>query len=228
METESTLIDCSSSKDSIDTNNGNYLDAKDMEFSRKETYYYRSIDKYYKSLPSSVIRQMISIIDSESKISLRQLDWLVTKYADKNTIVIKLNGDDSDRVNIHISYKAQLKSFKKKYFDPFKRHKKFYYTFIIDGKKEKYLTTIGQLNFFRWSFKYGIIKYVENNFDSLTAEMFASNKEEKEKKEKDSKDKSKNGKKKTKTVVKKKGFTVTAKRIKSLRNKENKIIVSFD
>jgi hypothetical protein len=222
MESDSTLIDCSSSKDSQDTNSGNYLDAKDVKFTTKETYYYRSIDKYYKKLPSQVIKQMIAIVNSESKISLRQLDWFVTKHADKNIIIINQNNDNSDRISVHISYKAQLKSFKKKYFDPFRRLKKFYYTFNVNGKKEKILTTIGQLNFFRWAFKNNIIKYVEDNYDSLTNEMIVSNKKEKETKSKSSE------KKKSKVVVKKKGITVTAKKVKSLMNEDNKIIVSFD
>ena len=53
--------------------------------------------------------------------------------------------------NVHISYKAQLQSYKKKYFDPFRRRKKFYYKYNKEENKYFY-TTIGQLNFFRWIF----------------------------------------------------------------------------
>ncbi len=245
MESESSPIDCSSSKASLEVNNEVYLDAAHVDFTTKEKYYYRSINKYYNKLTSKDIKFMMSIIDSESKISLRLLDWLVTKYSDKNVITIKYNDDETDRINIHISYKAQLKSFKKKYFDPFKRYKKFYYTFTIDGKKHKYLTTIGQLNFFKWSFKHNIIKYVGDNFDSLSTEMLSSNKDEKDKKDNNSRaskgsktskaskantstvDKRRDSKK-DHVVVKKKGATITAKRIKSDIKTENRIILSFE
>jgi len=246
MESESSPIDCSSSKASQEASSGTYLDANQVDFTTKEKYYYRSINKFYKKLTSKDIKFMMSIIDSESKISLRLLDWLVTKHSDKNVITIKQNDDDNDRINVHISYKAQLKSFKKKYFDPFKRYKKFYYTFTIDDKKHKYLTTIGQLNFFKWSFKHNIIKYVEDNFDNLSTEMLSSNKEEKDKKDTNSRA-SKGGKNKNKktnkvdtsninkkdkdkdnVTVKKKDATITARRIKSDIKMENKIIVSFE
>jgi hypothetical protein len=100
--------------------------------------------------------------------------------------------------------------------------------FILNGKKEKYLTTIGQLNFFKWAFKYKIIKYVETNYSKLSAEMFASNKEEKEKKEKKSKFKNKNLQKSKRVVINKKNCTIIAKKVKSKVNDENRIIVSFD
>lgn len=243
MESESSPMDCSSSKHSLEASNGNYLDADQVDFTTKEKYYYRSINKFYKKLPSKDIKLMMSIIDGESKISLRLFDWFVTKYSDKNVTTIKQDDDDeTDRINVHISYKAQLKSFKKKYFDPFKRYKKFYYTFTIDSKKHKYLTTIGQLNFFKWSFKCNVIKYVEDNFDALSTEMLSSNKEDKDKKDKH--DNSSKGSKTSKVdtlttnkrheskkdhvVIKKKDATITAKRVKSKLGAESKIIVSFD
>jgi hypothetical protein len=208
-----------SSKDNDET----YLDAKNMDFTTKEKYYYRSIDKYYKQLSIDIIKLMIPIINSESKISLRQLDWLVTKYADKNMIIIKTN---NERINVHISYKAQLKSFKKKYFDPFKRYKKFNYTFKIDNKDVKIVTTIGQLNFFKWVFKTEIINYVNNNFNILTPEMKKD--KEKEKKDKDKEVDTNSISSNSKISISKNGLVITANKIQSLMNKDNKIIVSFD
>ena len=104
---------------------------------------------------------MIDIVEGQSDISLRLLDWFVTRHASKQKIRfdkydVSNNSDKFDKrvdrcFNVHISYKAQLKSYKKKYFDPFRRRKKFKYYF--DKEKTVHLcTTIGQLNFFRWAF----------------------------------------------------------------------------
>ena len=58
--------------------------------------------------------------------------------------------------NVHHSYKSQLKSFSKKYFDPFCRRNRI----IIDHKGTKLKTTLGQLNFFKWSTNNLIIEYI--------------------------------------------------------------------
>jgi len=184
MESESSPVDCQSSKGSRDTNNGSYPDADKVGFTTKEKYYYRFIDKFYKCLPSKDIKFMISVIDGDSNVSLRLLDWLVTKHSDKNVVAVKQSQDENDKINVRISYKAQLKSYGKRYFDPCKRYKKFYYVFTIDGNKKRYLTTLGQLNFFKWSFEHNVISYVKDNFDDLFAEMLSSNKEDKDKREK--------------------------------------------
>src|SRR4029079_13835419 len=105
-------------------------------------------------------------------------DWFVTKYA-KRGIDFTKNGETFD---VHINYKAQLKSYKKRYFDPFKRKKKFNYTYIIDGEEKFLYTTIGQLNFFRWAINNDIINFVEKYLPQITKAMNISNKEDKKKK----------------------------------------------
>src|SRR5437763_322102 len=98
-----------------------------IDLSKKEILYFKIIDKYYKKLINKKIDIMIEIIEGKSKISLRLLDWFVTRYAHKNKINYDIekeeNKDNFDgkldkKFNVHISYKAQLKSFKKRYFDP--------------------------------------------------------------------------------------------------------------
>ena len=221
MKANNTLVTSSSSMGSTETNNSNYKDAKDVKFTAKEMYYYRAIDKFYRKVDNDKIKLMINIIYGNSEISLRLLDWFVTKYADQN--VIKIKQDDGEKLNIHISYKAQLKSFKKRYFDPFRRLQKFYYNF---GKNnQKLLTTIGQLNFFKWAFRHNIIKYVQSNFNKLSTAMIISNKEDKLKKKK-KKENIKN--RKTETKLKIKGITITAKKAANSSPSERKIIVSFD
>ena len=113
------------------------------------------------------INEMLPIIMGESKISIRVLDWFVTNYA-KDKVKKENNTLDNKTFNVHIDYKSQLKGYKKKLFDPFCRKKRipFYYD------KEKYvITTIGQLNFFKWAISKKIIEYVTNNFDKIYKDM---------------------------------------------------------
>lgn len=203
----------SKSKSSTGSNNKNYSNAKHINFTTKEMYYYQSIDKFYKSLNDEKIELMVDIIEGNSDISLRLMDWFVTKYADQNMVIIKQH--NNDKLNVHISYKAQLKSFRKRYFDPFRRLTKFYYVF---NDSIKLLTTIGQLNFFKWTFKYKILEYIQTHFNKLSTSMVTSNKEDKIQKKNIVKNEHK---------INKKEITITATNV-STTSKECKIIVSFD
>lgn len=162
------------------------LDAKDMDFTSKETYYFKMVDRYFKNASKENIITMVDIINSDSKISLRLLDWFVTRNANKKTTYT--NEKNKEMFNVHISYKAQLKSYKKRYFDPFRRRKKFNYSYDKDDESKKLFTTIGQLNFFRWAFSNNIIEYIQKNFDTITYAMVNSNRVDKKRKEKNSKE----------------------------------------
>ena len=155
-------------------------------FTVKEKCYYRTINKFFSNTSDVKIEKMITIVKGKSIISLRVLDWFVTKYSRKR-IDCSGGNKDVDMFDVRISYKAQLKSYKKRYFDPFRRKKKFIYYFH-NGLFVK--TTIGQLNFFKWAFYYGIIEYVEKNLKQINKEIKTINKtlEDKKKKEKEIKE----------------------------------------
>ena len=179
----------------------------DIDLSKKETFYYKIIDRYYRTLENDKIDLMINIVDGKSKISLRLLDWFVTRYANKykvrfDKIKDKLDTDIDKCFNVHISYKAQLKSYKKRYFDPFRRRKKFMYYFNakniqkedennIKIEERKLCTTIGQLNFFKWAFSNDIIRYVSENYNAISKSMISTNKLDKSRKLKEKKNKDK-------------------------------------
>lgn len=155
----------------------------ELSLNKKETYHYKAIDRYYKTLDMKNIQTFIGIVEKKLKVSLRLIDWFVTKYSPKYNI--RLDCKDGNKIiengfNVHISYKAQLLSFRKKYFDPFRRKKRLKFKYFFDKDKKVYLcTTIGQLNFFKWAFTNGIVDYVLNNSDILSKSMTAANKLEK-------------------------------------------------
>ena len=117
----------------------------------------------------SNINSMLPIINGESDISLRIIDWFVTNYSKKNNISYY---NDSQLFNVYINYKKQLKAYSKKQFDPFCRRNRINYNY---NNNDDYLeTTVGQLNFFKWAIKNKIINYIINNLTSIEMDMTKS------------------------------------------------------
>jgi hypothetical protein len=206
----------------IDSSTSNRKNALLKNFSKREIYFYNRIVNFYNHCPNQDINKIIDIINGTSTISLRILDWFVTKYSNKNKILLMSKDEIFD---VHISYKAQLKSYKKKYFDPFKRHDKFEYHF--KGTDTIIKTTIGQLNFFRWALENGIIEHIEEHFETLSKNMNLSNKNDKKKKKEKmivktiGEIKSKQNNKINKNIN-------ISKKIDNINNKQIKIILTFD
>ena len=140
------------------------------ELRGKEIFHYKMLDNFFNICNINQIKVMIDIINGNHLISLRFLDWFVTRYCYLYKLSINIANSyiKENNFNINISYKAQLKSFKKKNFDPFRRKKKFYY---VTDSKIMLLTTIGQLNFFRWIITYDIINYTETNYKNIISKL---------------------------------------------------------
>jgi hypothetical protein len=134
-----------------------------IKINSQESMLLKSIEPFYETL--TYINDFISIINSESKISIRLIDYFVTKYAKKNKITYKINNDII--FNVYQSYKQQLKAFQKKNFDPFARGIRLPY--YIDNIW--IITTIGQLNFFKWFITKNILDYVNKNKDNIELDM---------------------------------------------------------
>ena len=173
------------SEDSDINNELNVPLITELILSKKETYHYKIIDKFYKSLDRANVLILIDIVEKKSKVSLRLIDWFVTKYAHKYKVRLERNNTNNidNGLPVHISYKAQLQSYKKKYFDPFRRRKRLKFRYFFDRDKQISLcTTIGQLNFFKWAFTNCIVEYVITNYDVISKAMAQSNKMDKTKK----------------------------------------------
>jgi hypothetical protein len=151
-----------------------------------------SISKYFKNNPIH-LEHLKNIISGKSFISLRLIDWLLTHFAKNNNIQYWID-DETKKIykslpdnlrkaanlrkfNMYIDYRAQLKSFSKMYFDPFRRHERITYTLTDNEVLE---TTIGQLNLFRWFFKNYIYEYIINNYNDISKNMSNKNKLEKQ------------------------------------------------
>jgi hypothetical protein len=119
----------------------------------------------------------LNIILQKTKLSLRVLDWFVTNYSKKYNIYYLLNN-----INYYPfkGYKSQLKAYSKKYCDPFCRRERVLFDFKSIEIKEynsifdenvNIITTIGQLNFFKFAITYNIINYVSENISDIETDM---------------------------------------------------------
>lgn len=117
------------------------------------------------------LHKMMRIINGESNISLRIVDWFVTNYAKKYYTVYSLptpDGLDEIRFKVYNDYKLKLKAYSKKRFDPFCRWDRIQ----IPYDDEKYMeTTIGQLNFFKWAIENAIVDYIRENYETIEEDM---------------------------------------------------------
>jgi hypothetical protein len=119
------------------------------------------------------ILKMMNIINGESKISLRIVDWFVTNFAKKYFTIyevpIKKNGvAEMFRFKVYHDYKLKLKSYSKKRFDPFCRWDRISIPYDENSFME---TTLGQLNFFKWAIENKIIDYIQDNYQLIEHDM---------------------------------------------------------
>jgi hypothetical protein len=157
----------------IDTKFTNQSNTSDGDIDTKLSLLMKSLTEFYSN--PKYIEQMKNIVDQNSVISLRILDWFITNYSKKKRTIITI--DDGGRtVDVYQNYKLQLKSFSKRSFDPFCRKNKiiFYYT-----DNDYIETSCGQLCFFRWCFENGILSYVKANLNAIEQDMKNSLKDKK-------------------------------------------------
>lgn len=154
-----------------------------------------SLNRFYSKKDN--LDKFIKIISNNSvKMSLRIIDWFVTNYSKKNYIIYyipkkklsckkqlspknntavgkinKLQTLDScpkaEQFIVYLRYKAQLKAYSKKKFDPFCRNDRI----TGWGPNKDIVTTIGQLNFFRWAIESNIIEYISENLKEIEDDM---------------------------------------------------------
>ena len=111
---------------------------------------YNSLIETYKYLNQIEIKDRLKQLVPEYKISYKIFE---------NNI--------EQTFNVHTSYKQQLKSYQKKHFDPFSRGCRIPY-FINDTC---IITTIGQLNFFKWAIENSVIDYIDQNYSIICPNM---------------------------------------------------------
>uniref|UniRef100_A0A6C0HZ35 Uncharacterized protein n=1 Tax=viral metagenome TaxID=1070528 RepID=A0A6C0HZ35_9ZZZZ len=165
------------------------------------------------------LTKMLKIITGESKISLRIVDWFATNYAKKNYTTYTINNstnpmENGNRFKVYVDYKLKLKAYSKRNFDPFCRWSRI----SIPYKDDKCIeTTIGQLNFFKWTLEKNIIQYIEQNYDAIEKDMNSRNSTSKRKE---------NVVDNSKTRKKREELSISATR--SIKKEKVEIVVQFN
>ena len=187
----------------------NHLNTQNDLLMKNLTDFYQNTDN---------INKMLNIINGETKISLRIVDWFVTNYAKKYYTVYdlasrRLNGEtEIIRFKVYNDYKLKLKAYSKRRFDPFCRWERI----NIPYDDEKYMeTTIGQLNFFKWAIENNIIDFIKANYSDIEGDMNNRNSTAKRHDENEN----------AKTRKKREELSVSA--CKCIKKEDVKIIVKF-
>jgi len=124
-----------------------------------------------------------TIVNGESKVSLRIIDWFVTNYAKKydTEYVIRMRTGilkdliEDCKFKVYHRYKLQLKAYSKRKFDPFCRWDRISIPFAENGVECLMETTIGQLNFFKWAIENRILDFIELNYEEIEKDMNSRN-----------------------------------------------------
>lgn len=175
------------------------------------------------------LNNMMAIINGESRISLRIVDWFVTNFAKKYYTVYDLHTQrgtvqDTIRFKVYNDYKLKLKAYSKRKFDPFCRWERI----SIPYDDEKYIeTTIGQLNFFKWAIENKIVDFIESNYIAIENDMNGRNSTSKRRSPNSTDGESdENTIDNTKTRKKREELSVSA--CKCIKKETVKIIVKFN
>tara|TARA_B100001250_G_C19706408_1_gene747147 strand:- start:16 stop:594 length:579 start_codon:yes stop_codon:yes gene_type:complete len=185
-------------------------------FSTQNDLIMKQLLTFYKKDDNANIKKMLDIINGNSKISLRIVDWFATNYSKKYYTVYPLTYADGMeyRFKVYNDYKLKLKAYQKRRFDPFCRWDRI--TIPYDDKSN-IQTTIGQLNFFKWAIENKVIDYIEENFDNIEKDMNGRNSTAK---------RNTNTISSNKTRKKREELSIAA--AKSIKKEKVEIIVKFD
>lgn len=128
-----------------------------------------NLTKFYKNDNNTNLKEMLKIINGESPISLRIIDWFATNYAKKYFTGYEVDGR---RFKVYFDYKLKLKAYSKRRFDPFCRWDRINVPYEGDSVIQ---TTIGQMNFFKWAIENKVLSYIEKNYSDIENDMNTRN-----------------------------------------------------
>jgi len=118
--------------------------------------------------PRRIDAYLLPMITKRDRVSLRALDWFVTKYCKSSPILV--GGSDGIHC-VFTLYRVWLKQWRRDLFDPFRRSARVSFF----GRDEvRYETTCAQLNFLHWAEAHGVRRQAELRIASVEREMLAA------------------------------------------------------
>jgi hypothetical protein len=134
----------------------------------------KSVTSFYTKNPV-YFKKLVDIIEKKSVLSISSVEYFTLTYS-------KINSTMYHKTNYHffavyLSYSNFLKSYGKKFTDPFRRKYTIdepEFNITLHGIKVK--TRLAQLHFFKWAFDNEMITYIENNVEEINTAMKLSKK----------------------------------------------------
>lgn len=106
------------------------------------------------------------VISKSKKISIRIVNWFVTNYAKQYFTVYE--SAEKERFFVWTRFRSAEDGYSKEMFDPYSRKDRI---IIPYDETTKLITTIGQLNFFKWAILNKVIDYIIDHYDDITNDM---------------------------------------------------------
>ena len=104
-------------------------------------------------------------VPSGKKVSIRIVNWFVTNYAKQHFTVYENEGD---RFFVWTRFRSAEDGYSKEMFDPYCRKDRI---IIPYDETTQIVTTIGQLNFFKWAIVNKVIDYIIDHYEEITRDM---------------------------------------------------------
>jgi len=140
----------------------------------------------------NVLARILLKKPQQNSITLSILEWLIINYSKDHSLQYKVGTHDFD---LHKSYVTNLNTFGRPYFDVYSRNQRILVVYIsesspiplgedqselywtgkqlcgariVSGEKHNYIiTSIGQVNLFRWAIQNKIVQYCVENLDDI-------------------------------------------------------------
>ena len=129
---------------------------QDGVVSRKDEVLLSSVLQWFNEEESRV-RTFSDIVNHRNGLSLRIIDWLITNFSKAFSVAIESDGLPR---NLCKDYHKNLTAHNKKNFDPFARRRRI--NIVMFGGEHR-VSTIGQLNFFRWFLSKDLVEFLIQN-----------------------------------------------------------------
>lgn len=142
-----------------------------------------SLSKYFSEHPKEA-QLLQRLVDGTYPVSLRVIDWFITHYSKQKNVLYWLDDTHSRiyetlpkdpisarKFHLYYEYRAQLKSYTKMFFDPFRRHDRISFIIQKTPTLQTIETTAGQLNFFRWAIQNHILDYIQAHLPDIEESM---------------------------------------------------------
>ena len=119
---------------------------------------YNSLQEYFYN-NKKILDIILPIINGKSKISLRLIDWVMSKLS-KLEVMTTVKEDGKIIEDFGEYYDIYIGGDHKEFYDPFKRGKRINFPISPD---KMIISTLGQVNALRMAIEFGVITKIEEN-----------------------------------------------------------------